>query len=254
MPTVKELQKKLVKAIEAKQDVAPILGELANLRAAGAMEADRAEAEKIANVRKTLRDKAEVVKATIARQGAAIDEFLAHRDKLLPQVQELIQPMKELAQMGRASWERDPGECFIYDARQFQGAVRGIPKEILTSALKCPTLEMATASEQSFGKSTRALCYLEYCAGILADFRKGFMVPIAPLTDDSLLLDSELETEPEPSCSICAHSEAEAINKQLREGKSLRDLEAEFSISRSTLSRHKNRCLNLGAIRIAETT
>ena len=251
MATVKELQKKLVRAIEVKQDPAPILSELAKLRAADAMEADREEAQKIAKVRKTLRDRAEVIKATIAKQAAAVDEFLAYRDKLLSQLQELIEPMRELARMGRASWEDTdgkPGECYLYnDPGSFQSAVRGIPREILSSALKCPTLQMAIPSEDSFGKSTAALFYLESCAGILANFQKGFMVPIAALTDDSLLLDDEPETG---SCIVCQHESREAIDKALKEGNRLRDMEAEFGVSRSSLSRHKNRCLNLGAIRV----
>ncbi|MFC1938582.1 helix-turn-helix domain-containing protein [Chloroflexota bacterium] len=47
------------------------------------------------------------------------------------------------------------------------------------------------------------------------------------------------------SCIVCSHAEAETINSLLRQGKSLRDIESEFDVSRSTLSRYKNRCLNL---------
>jgi len=32
----------------------------------------------------------------------------------------------------------------------------------------------------------------------------------------------------------------------------LRDIEAEFGVSKATLSRHKNNCLNLGAVRLHE--
>jgi hypothetical protein len=67
-----------------------------------------------------------------------------------------------------------------------------------------------------------------------------------------------LESEPvetvgsETICKVCTHPERETIDNLLRQGKPLRDLESEFGVSRSTLSRHKNRCLNLGAIRIHE--
>ena len=246
---IRELQKQIVANLEKGEDISELSHQLATERAKITALAEVVELQKIASSRRALRERAVNVEATVAQQATAVDEFLAHRDKLLPQVQELIEPMRELARMGRASWERDPGKCYLYnDAGSFQGAVRGIPAELLPD-FKCPTLEMAIPSEQSFGKSTEALRYLEYCAGILANFQRGFMKPSAASTDEALLLDTEPETG---SCSVCDHPEAEAINKQLREGKSLRDLEAEFSISRSTLSRHKNRCLNLGAIRIAE--
>lgn len=255
---IREIQKQIVANLERGEDISELSRQLATERAEIASQAEVEELQKIAGARQALRERAEGVKATVARQATAIDEFLAHRDKILPQLQELIGPMRELARMGRASWDdKDgkPGECYIYnDPGQFQGAVRGIPRELLPD-FKCPTLEMAIPGESSFGKSTAALYYFEACAGVLANFRRGSMKPFAASTDEGLLLDTEPETGPEPetgSCIVCSHPEAEAINKQLKEGKSLRDLEAEFSVSRSTLSRHKNRCLNLGAMRIAE--
>ncbi|GAI78909.1 unnamed protein product [marine sediment metagenome] len=59
-------------------------------------------------------------------------------------------------------------------------------------------------------------------------------------------------TEVESSCRVCQHRERGAIDKALQEGRSLRDIETEFNVSRSTLSRHKNHCLNLRAIRLVE--
>ena len=77
-----------------------------------------------------------------------------------------------------------------------------------------------------------------------------------------MAVDNEPENEPEGettsevelSCRVCQHPEREAIDKALREGRSLRDIETEFNVPRSTLSRHKNRCLNLGAIRVVEVS
>jgi len=50
-------------------------------------------------------------------------------------------------------------------------------------------------------------------------------------------------TEVESSCRVCQHRERGAIDKALQEGRSLRDIETEFNVSRSTLSRHKRNCL-----------
>ena len=252
--TIKTLQKQIVANLEDGRDISELSRQLATERAKIASQAEVEELQKVADARQALRNRAENVKATVTRQAAAVDEFLAHRDKLLPQLQELIGPMRELARMGKTAWDdKDgkPGECYIYnDPGSFQAAVRGIPKELLAD-FKCPTLEMAIPSEDSFGKSSEALYYLEACAGILANFRKGFMAPFAASTDEGLLLDNEPETET-GNCIVCSHPEAEAINKQLREGKPLRDIETEFNVSRSTLSRHKNKCLKLIAIQIAE--
>ena len=253
MATITELQKKVVTALETGKDPAPILKELADVRASIAMEADREEAQKIADRRNALRKRAEGVIATVARQSTAIDEFLAYRDKTLPQLEALIEPVQELARMGRASWEDKqgkPGECYIYpDPSPFQGAIRGIPKELLPDDFKCPTLEMTIPSERSFGKAKEALYYFEACIGILSNFRKGFMTPSTAATDDSLLLDNEPENET-GNCIVCSHAEVKTIDNLLRQGRHLRDIESEFSVSRSSLSRHKGKCLKPGVIKV----
>jgi uncharacterized protein YerC len=249
---VKRLQKEVVKALETGKDPAPLLKELADVRAAIAMEAEKAELQKIVVARKALKDKAETVKVRVQKQGEAIDAFLKARDNVVNQLQPMLEPLKELAKMGRATWEDDGGECYLYnDAAQFQGAVRGIPKELLPADFNCPALVMAEGSQRSHGKVTEALAYFQWCIGILSNFQKGYMTPHSQTADDSLLLDNETETT-EANCLVCGHPEVEAINKSLKEGKSLRDLEAEYKISRSTLSRHKNRCLNLDAIRMVK--
>ena len=100
-------------------------------------------------------------------------------------------------------------------------------------------------------KESEALKYLQYSIGILADFRKGFMSSHSKPTDDSLLLDNETEP-PAVNCLVCNHEKLEDINRALQDGRPLRELETEFDISRSTLSRHKNSCLNLGGVRFID--
>jgi hypothetical protein len=252
MATITELQKKVVKALETGQDPAPILKELADVRASIAMEAEKEELQKIADTRQALRDKAETVKGKVRKQGEAVDAFLKARDNLVSQLQPFLEPARELARMGRATWEGNPGECYLYnDVRQFQASISDVPKELLPEDFKCPILEMTAPGERSFGKAGEALRYLEACIGILANLRKGFMTAWLKPTDEGLLLDNEPETtEPETetgSCIVCSSPEVETINNLLRQGKPLRDIEAGFAVSRSSLSRHKN---HLGVMRV----
>jgi len=249
---IKAIQKRIVNALEAREDVSQLRNELARVRAEIAADAEIAELKKITVRRQSLKDKAAKVIATVADQDAAITTFLKARDALLTKLQELQEPLKELAQMGNTSWEANPGKCYLYnDVGAFSAAVIDIPKELLPADFSCHTLEMIQGSERSFGKARQAWQYFEYCIGILSSFKKGSMSVHARSTDDSLLLDNEPETT-EANCLVCQHERVAEINEALKSGRPLRELETEFGISRSTLSRHKNRCLNLGAIRIVK--
>ena len=247
--TIRELQAKLVKALEEKRDTAPILRQIAEEKARQATGADLAEAEKIARERQELKDKAEKVTAKVERQGKAIDAFLEARSALLERLEPLVEPLQELAGMGAASWERGSGECYLYnDHGQFTGAVRGIPREMLPDGFSCPTLAMLAPGETSYGKAEDASRYLQYAVGILQSYTKGAMPAITREGDDSLLLDGEPELT--GGCLVCQHERLDMINDALQDERPLRELEAEYNVSRSTLSRHKNRCLKL--VRIAE--
>lgn len=239
--------------METGRDPAPIQKELADLRAMIAAEEELAELQKIANERQALRDNAEAVKSKVQKQGEAIDAFLEARDAMLPRLQELQEPLEELAQLANPSWESNPGQCYLFnDAGYFSASVIDIPKELLPKDFSCPTLEMTLPGERSFGKAREALQYFQYCIGILSNFKKGSMNIHARPTDDSLLLDiGDNETsEIELNCRVCNHEKVKEINEALKVGRPLRELETQYSVSRSTLSRHKNNCLNAGAIRV----
>lgn len=250
---IKRLQKAIVSALEKGQDVSELSRELARVRATIAAEAEVEELKKIASQRQALRDKAEAVKEKVKKQGEAIDALLTARDKLIGQLQPLIEPMGELSQLAHPSWERDPGSCYLFnDVMSFQASVTGIPRELLGAGFACPTLEMTEPGERSPGKATQALQYLRVCVGILASFRKGTMTAYSHPTDSGLLLDveSDRDSYADSPCKVCRAPEREAIDQALKGSKSLRDIEAQYGISRSSLSRHKNRCLNLGAVRV----
>jgi len=266
MTTITELQKRIVKALETGQDPAPIQKELAEVRAKIAAAVELEELQKIANERQALRDKAEAVKGKVQKQSDAIDRFLELRDTLVKQLQPLIEPVKELAKLQAPSWEREPGECYLFsDVGSFAGAVQGIPAGYLPADFSCPFLEMRDGTQKADGKAVEAYNYLRWCVGILSNLQKGIRTPSLKPVEGLMAIDNEpetsesdpkpiepvetetLESEPvetleavgaETICRACSHPEREAIDNLLRQGKPLRDIESEFGISRSTLSRH----------------
>jgi hypothetical protein len=245
MATITELQKRVVKALESGQDPAPILKELAELRASIAMEAEKAELQKITDQRQQLRDKAEAIKGKVQKQGEAISRFLELRDSLVSQLQPLIEPMKELAKM--QTMQRDgPGECYAgYSALpQFAGDVRGIPIDYLDKNFGCPFLTMKGGKVDARNKAGEACNYLVWAVGILSNFESRVSpLPLKP-AEGLMAIEPESETG---SCIVCSHEKVEAINNLLRQSKPLRDIEAKFAVSRSSLSRHKN---HLDVIRV----
>jgi len=251
MTTITELQKRIVKALETGQDPAPIEKELAELRAKIAMEAEREQLQKVANERQQLRDNAAKVQEKVKLQSDSIDRFLELRDKLVIQLQPLLEPMKELAKMAAAGWEREPGACYsgFGDIPQFAAAVKGIPEGYLPADFGCPFLEMIGGQVDALNKASEAYSYFMSAHGILAGFTKGISDLPLRSAEGLMAIDNEPETEA-GSCIVCSHAEVEAINNLLRQGKPLRDIESEFEVSRSSLSRHKNNCLNLGAVRV----
>jgi hypothetical protein len=247
---IKQIQKQIVQALETGQDVKQLRDKLARVRAEIVALVEDEELKKIADQRQALKDKAKAVKVKVQKQGEAIDRFLSLRDALVSQLQPLIEPMRELARMAAAAWERDPGECYIFnDLGQFVGEVNQVRAGYLPPEFGCPFLEMKGGLVDARGKASEAYSYFMSALGILAGLQKGISTfPLRP-AEGLMSIDDEPESEV-GSCIVCSSPEVEAINNLLRQGKSLRDIEAEFGISRSSLSRHKNNCLNLGAIRV----
>jgi DNA invertase Pin-like site-specific DNA recombinase len=112
-------------------------------------------------------------------------------------------------------------------------------------------LESRDGIQDSYNRAAQAVWYIGTGLGLLQSLQRvGRPFPERPAGRVEAI---EAETsEIELNCLVCSHEKAEAINKALQDGRSLRELETEYNISRSTLSRHKNRCLGLSAARIAE--
>ncbi len=250
--TIKAIQKQIITKLEAGEDVSELTRRLAEERAKIAAQAEVEDLKKIAYERQALRDKAEAVKAKVQKQSDAIDAFLKAKDSLVSQLQPLLEPMSELAKMAAPSWARDPGECYIFnDLGQFAATVDRIPKGYLPAYFGCPFLEIIGGKVDARDKASEAYTYLQWAYGILASLQKGIStLPLRPV-EGLLAIDNET-TEIELNCRVCNHEKVAEINKALQNSRSLRDIETEFNVSRSTLSRHKNNCLNLGAVRMRE--
>ena len=252
LESVRSLQKQIVRALETGKDPAPLLTQLAEVRASIAMATEREELQRITDERQALRDKAGKVQEKVQKQSDAIDRLLKLRDSIVSQLQPLIEPMRELAKLQTPSWGKEPGECYLFnDIGSFASAVKGIPEGYLPADFTYPMLEMEGGLVSADNKATEALSYFMAAYGLLAALRKGQSQLTLKKAEGLLSVDDDDETpEVELDCRVCQHQERAAIDNLLKKNKSLRDLESEFGVSRSTLSRHKNRCLNLGAVRV----
>ena len=242
--TIKAIQKQIVAKLEVGEDVSELTRRLAQERARIAAQIEVEELKKIVDERQQLRDKAAKVQEKVKLQGEAIDAFLKVRDAIITPLAELVEKARDLPKL--------QSECYAqyHDAFVFGGDMRQIPKGYLLADFNCPILDMASGVSESYDVAAQAFFYLQSGLGLLANLTKGEMtIPGKPAGE----FDGELEPETESgSCIVCSHPEVEAINSLLRQGKPLRDIEAEFDVSRSSLSRHKNNCLNLGAVRVRE--
>jgi len=252
---IKKIQKAIISDLEKGEDVSDLSRQLARVRAEIAADAEVQELKKVAEQRQALRGRATAVQEQGKKQSEVADRFLQLRDALVSQLQPLLEPLKELARMQSPSYSRELGEFIFDDIGQFVNAVKGIPLSYLPANFGCPFLEMSDGTQKADGKASEAYAYLQWCCGILAGLKKGFSaLPLKP-ADNPLVevVYPESDDAPETSCLVCNHEKAAEINKALQDGqRSLRELETYFNVSRSTLSRHKNRCLNLGAVRFTD--
>ncbi|MGD0794948.1 MAG: hypothetical protein ABR958_05075 [Dehalococcoidales bacterium] len=238
MTTIAEIEKKIVKALETGQDPAPLLKEEAELQAQIGMDERREQLQKIADERQKLRDKAAKIKEKVKQQNEAIDAFLKARDSIVEALTLILERAKELPKLQE--------NCYagFSDIQNFAWNVRGTPADYLGSDfVGCPFLRMKDGTVSSDDMAARAFINLKWARGILADMEKG--LPQLPLRKAEGLL--VLEDDPEievGTCCVCSHADVETINGLLKNGKPLRDIESQFSVSRSSLSRHKKNCLN----------
>ena len=235
---IKAIQQQIVKAMEAGKDTSALLKELADVRAAIAMEAEKAELEKIVSARKALKDKAELIQAKVQKQGEAIDAFLKARDFVVEGLAPLLEKVKELPALH--------DECFAqFHDPMVAGYTFQEAKGFLPADLTVPYLQLGQGTTNAYDASRQALYYLAAGYGLLANLKRIETKPQQPQKDSILDVDDEPGFEAVTNCSVCLNEKAAEINKALQQGRPLRELETEFNISRSTLSRHKRKCLRI---------
>ena len=248
MTTVREIQGRIVKALEDGTDPAPILQELAELRAKlatqTAADLELAELQKVADERKALRDRVTAVKDKVIQQEANIAAFLKARDTLYAKLEPLNEEIKALATMGGR-----PGPCYLYNNRdQFQAAVRRIvpPEDYFPQGFGCSFISIRHGDRNAVEEAgTKFWDILQTLNGL------GKSMALYPLRPDAKPVEVDGETADTVgrngtgSCLVCQHQDRKAIDEALRDGKSLRSIEAETSISRMTLSRHKGHMASL---------
>ena len=241
--TIKAIQKQIVAKLEAGEDVSELTKRLAQERAKIAAQTEVEELKKIVDERQTLRDKATKIQERVKLQSEAIDTFLKARDAVTEALEPIVDKARELPKL--------QSECYagFNDIQQFSWTVRRIPLDYLGKDFGCPVLEGKDGIADCRDRATQAFWYIGAGLGLLQSLKRGLSQ--LPLKKAEGLLGNEPESEA-GGCIVCSHVEVKAINNLLRQGKPLRDIESEFEVSRSSLSRHKNNCLNLGAVRIHE--
>ena len=169
-----ELQGKIVSAIEMKKDTSGLLAELKSLRDTIAQKTEMENLRAVAEQRKGLKFKAQAIIDKVEKQSKAINEFLLKRDAIIKMLEPLLEPFKELAKMQSASWEREPGQCYLFnDMGVFAAAVKDIPADYLPEGFGCSFLQMKGGQELAIGKAVEALDYFSAAYGILVAFEKG---------------------------------------------------------------------------------
>jgi hypothetical protein len=253
MDTIQEIRQKIVTKLGKGEDVSELTQQLAMERAKLAAVVEVEELQKVTDQRKEQKRQAEEIQEKVKLQNEAIDCFLELAGRVLKQVQPALEPAKELARMG--SMNRDgPGVIWeqFHDSYQFQVAIGKTRREYLPEGFGCPRLELSPGMQPAYDKPLEVFSYLTSAVGILANFRKGMMMATLKPVDDGIGFNGHGDPALLTDCVVCRHPESETINKLLQEGKPLRAIEEEFGASRSSLSRHKTKCLNLGIVRAKE--
>ena len=252
--TIKSIQRQIVTKLETGEDISELTEQLTRETARIETQKKIEQLKKIADERQALKEKAAEIREKVKLQGEAIDRFLELRDTIVSQLEPLLEPVRKLAEM--QSMNRDgPGECYagFNDIAQFGGAVRLILQGYLPPDFGCPFVEMIGGQDKANDKASEAYTYFSAAVGILSNFTKGIStLPLRPAAG-FMAIDTEPETtEVELNCRVCKNPKAAEINKALEAGRPLREIETEFNVSRSSLSRHKNNCLNLGVVRMRD--
>lgn len=168
------LQKKIIDALEAGKDTSALQKELRELKMEIIEKKELEDLKVIADEKKDIENKATEIIKKVAKQSNAIDDFLKKRDSLTAQIKPLIKEFQELAKLSAASWEKEPGQCYIFnDIGMFAAAVRDIKSDYLPADFGCAFLRMQGGRVDAMGKTEEALQYFVNAFSIIDAMEKG---------------------------------------------------------------------------------
>ena len=172
--TVKELQKRIVKALETGEDPGPILSELAEVRTKIASEAELDALQKVAGDRQVLRDKAAALGARIEKQGKAIDDFLKLRDSVCKSLTPILVKAKSLPELQE--------ECTAQFSRSADLVwMAKLPVGYLPEGQQIPFLTTTDGVSQIQNKAKMAVAYIGAGLGWLQSIKREYRpLPVRP--------------------------------------------------------------------------
>jgi hypothetical protein len=234
--SVEQIKRDIVQAQVRGEDTTKLAKALKDALLEQQVRAEVAELQKIADQRIQYQKRAEAIMARVEKQSEAIDRFLALRDSVTAPLKAIILKAREVDLL------KSEETCFsqFHDPFVWDSEARSIPKDYLPSGFSCPSLVMDSAILDSREAGSQALYFLNSAYGLLMNIKKGQMCVSLKPFDDGLGKDEGESGEEVPKrCAVCSHPELTSIDEALQQGRSLRDIEAEFGASRSSLCRHK---------------
>jgi hypothetical protein len=224
---VTEIRKRIVSAITLGQDTSVLELSLREARLAETTKGEVAELKSVVERRRQYQNSADAIKDKFAKQGQAIDAFLASRDKAIATLDTLMGQLQELQKFQDASFKE-----YFRPLGGILSEVGKLPVGYFPPDLKCP--ELLSVFHLNLVKSVLSGCH-RYEHNLRPD----------RFAEDELgKPGAEQADEPKVSvgvtCVICSHLQKTAIEKALADGASYRAIEAQYpGVSRSSLSRHK---------------
>jgi hypothetical protein len=209
-----------------------------DLRKAQEFDADMADLKRQAETRLAWQAQVRDIQVRTKRQGEAIESFLPLRDSVTALIKQVAQKVQELTGAQELCFKEFP------DSAAFRKAIVAIPPEYLSAGLVCPILvsnhagwearlsELPIASDlESWGDHMNTIVNVP-------DIIPALPPAPADLVDVDLE-EGDLAGPGSKSCCVCDHPLRADIEKAMAEGRTLRDIEAEFKdVSKSSLSRH----------------
>ena len=229
MSNISDLRKRIVAALIKGEPVDGLERQLRQAKVDELEKTEMVELKRIAEQRLGWEKKVVEIKGRIGKQSEAVKRYLVARDAILAPIEAMIAQVKALAAMEQ--------EATAYRACDFSEDTRALPLQF-GADLRDPTL--GHRHWTGFDTTAQAAKYLEDAHDLLSGMYTFDYSPSSsePLKDD--LASSDVHDAVEfRECNVCQHKDRTAIDLALQANQSLRDIESQFGVSKSSLHRHK---------------